>query len=218
VTLSDHANALEAPALDAHALETSTGLDSRKLAIWTFIGSECLFFASLISTYVVYRGKSLVGPFPHDAWTSPSGQHFEPIIEIPLVTFGTAVLLFSSFFVVLALYNAQRGNQKGLITWLGATIVCGFFFIGMQVYEFTHFVHKGLTLQTNLFGASFFTLTGFHGAHVTLGVIWLITMFILAVRGKLVASRAHYLEIAALYWHFVDVVWIVIFPVVYLMK
>jgi cytochrome c oxidase subunit 3/cytochrome o ubiquinol oxidase subunit 3 len=218
VTLSDHANALEAPALDAHALETSTGLDSRKLAIWTFIGSECLFFASLISTYVVYRGKSLVGPFPHDAWTSPSGQHFEPIIEIPLVTFGTAVLLFSSFFVVLALYNAQRGNQKGLVTWLGATIVCGFFFIGMQVYEFTHFVHKGLTLQTNLFGASFFTLTGFHGAHVTLGVIWLITMFILAVRGKLVASRAHYLEIAALYWHFVDVVWIVIFPVVYLMK
>jgi cytochrome c oxidase subunit 3/cytochrome o ubiquinol oxidase subunit 3 len=208
VTLSDH----------AHALETSTGLDSRKLAIWTFIGSECLFFASLISTYVVYRGKSLVGPFPHEAWISPSGQHFEPIIEIPLVTFGTAVLLFSSFFVVLALYNAQRGNRKGLLTWLGATIICGFFFIGMQVYEFTHFVHKGLTLQTNLFGASFFTLTGFHGTHVTLGVIWLITMFILALRGKLTASRAIYLEIAALYWHFVDVVWIVIFPVVYLMK
>src|SRR3954464_7291740 len=98
-----------------HGIEpaTSTGLDSRKLAIWTFIGSECMFFASLISTYVVYRGKSLVGPFPHEAWVSPSGQHFEPIIEIPLVTFGTAVLLFSSFFVVLALYNAQRGNRKG---------------------------------------------------------------------------------------------------------
>ena len=211
--MSDHA--IAAP---AHALETSTGLDSRKLAIWTFIGSECMFFASLISTYVVYRGKSLVGPFPHEAWTSPSGQHFEPIIEIPLVTFGTAVLLFSSFFVVLALYNAQRGNRKGLIGWLGATILCGFFFIGMQVYEFTHFVHKGLTLQTNLFGASFFTLTGFHGTHVTLGVIWLITMFILALRGQLTASRAIYLEMAALYWHFVDVVWIVIFPVVYLMK
>jgi cytochrome c oxidase subunit 3 len=213
VTLSDHATA--AP---AHAIETSTGLDSRKLAIWTFIGSECMFFASLISTYVVYRGKSLVGPFPHEAWTSPSGQHYEPIIEIPLVTFGTAVLLFSSFFVVLALYNAQRGNRKGLIGWLGATILCGFFFIGMQVYEFTHFVHKGLTLQTNLFGASFFTLTGFHGTHVTLGVIWLLTMFILALRGKLTANRSIYLEIAALYWHFVDVVWIVIFPVVYLMK
>ncbi|HEU4648539.1 MAG TPA: cytochrome c oxidase subunit 3 [Gemmatimonadales bacterium] len=211
--MSDHA--IAAP---AHALETSTGLDSRKLAIWTFIGSECMFFASLISTYVVYRGKSLVGPFPHEAWTSPSGQHFEPIIEIPLVTFGTAVLLFSSFFVVLALYNAQKGNRKGLIGWLGATILCGLFFIGMQVYEFTHFVHKGLTLQTNLFGASFFTLTGFHGTHVTLGVIWLITMFILALRGQLTAKHAITLEIAALYWHFVDVVWIVIFPVVYLMK
>lgn len=214
--MSDHAHATAA-AMPAH-LETATGLDSRKLAIWTFIGSECMFFASLISTYVVYRGKSLVGPFPHEAWTSPSGQHFEPIIEIPLVTFGTAVLLFSSFFVVLALYNAQRGNRKGLLGWLGATILCGLFFIGMQVYEFTHFVHKGLTLQTNLFGASFFTLTGFHGTHVTLGVIWLITMFILALRGQLTAKHAITLEIAALYWHFVDVVWIVIFPVVYLMK
>ncbi|HEX5387483.1 MAG TPA: cytochrome c oxidase subunit 3 [Gemmatimonadales bacterium] len=202
----------------AHALETSTGLDSRKLAIWTFIGSECMFFASLISTYVVYRNKSLVGPFPHEAWVSPAGQHFEPIIEIPLVTAGTAVLLFSSFFVVLALYGAQRGNRKMMIGWLGATILCGFFFIGMQVYEFTHFVHKGLTLQTNLFGASFFTLTGFHGTHVTIGVIWLITMFILALRGQLPPENSINLEMAALYWHFVDVVWVVIFPVVYLMK
>jgi cytochrome c oxidase subunit 3 len=205
---------------EAHALPepTSTGLDSRKVAIWTFLGSECMFFASLISTYVVYRGKSLVGPFPHEAWVSPSGQHFEPIIEIPLVTVGTAVLLFSSFFVVLALYNAQRGNRKGLLGWLGATIACGLFFVGMQVYEFTHFVHKGLTLQTNMFGASFFTLTGFHGTHVTIGVIWLITMFVLALRRQLPPSDAFRLEIAALYWHFVDVVWVVIFPVVYLMK
>jgi heme/copper-type cytochrome/quinol oxidase subunit 3 len=202
----------------AHPLTepTTTGLDSRKLAIWAFIGSECLFFASLISTYVVYRGRSLVGPFPHQAWVSPSGQHFEPIIEVPLVTLGTAVLLFSSLFVVLALYYARRGSRAGLLTWLGATIACGLFFMGMQVYEFTHFVHKGLKLQTNLFGASFFTLTGFHGTHVTIGVIWLSTMFILALRRQLPPEESLRLELAALYWHFVDVIWIVIFPVVYL--
>jgi cytochrome c oxidase subunit 3/cytochrome o ubiquinol oxidase subunit 3 len=204
---------------EAHAIETSTGIDSRKVAIWTFIGSECLFFASLIATYVTYRGKSLVGPFPHEPWTDPAtGTVMEPIFEIPLVTLGTALLLFSSLFIVLALYGAQKGNRKMLLGWLAATIACGLFFVGMQVYEFTHFVHKGLTLQRNLFGASFFTLTGFHGTHVTLGVIWLITMFILAVRGQLPPKRSINLEIAALYWHFVDVVWVVIFPVVYLMK
>jgi heme/copper-type cytochrome/quinol oxidase subunit 3 len=212
--LTDVAHA--APA--AH-LETSTGLDSRKLAIWTFLGSECMFFASLISTYVIYRGRSLVGPFPHTPWTDPTtGQKYEAIIEIPLVTVGTALLLFSSLFIVLALYGAQRGNRKMLLGWLGATIMCGMFFVGMQVYEFTHFVHKGLTLQRNMFGASFFTLTGFHGTHVTIGVIWLITMFILALRKQLPPENSLNLEMAALYWHFVDVVWIIIFPVVYLMQ
>jgi heme/copper-type cytochrome/quinol oxidase subunit 3 len=193
---------------EAHALhpETSTGIDNRKLAIWTFIGSECLFFASLISTYLVYKGKSLVGPFPRD------------IFEIPLVTFGTALLLFSSLFVVLSLNAAEQGNRKKTILWLGLTITCGLFFVGMQVYEFSHFVHKGLTMQGNLFGASFYTLTGFHGTHVTIGVIWLFTVFIEVLRGKVPPAKALNLEIAALYWHFVDVVWIVIFPVVYLMN
>jgi cytochrome c oxidase subunit III len=203
----------------AHALETSTGLDSRKLAIWTFIGSECMFFATLISNYLVNKGRSLVGPFAHEPWTDPAtGKVMEPIIEIPLVTVGTALLLFSSLFVVLALYGAQKGNRRMLLGWLGATLVCGLFFVGMQVYEFTHFVHNGLTLQRNMFGASFFILTGFHGTHVTIGVIWLATMFYLAVRRKLPPERSLNLEMAALYWHFVDVVWIVIFPVVYLIR
>ena len=199
---------------------TSTGLDNRKLAIWTFIGSECLFFATLISTYVVYKGQSLRGPFPHEEWTDPStGQKLEKVFSIPLVTFGTAVLLFSSFFVVLALNGLQRGKMKQFIGWLSATVVCGLFFIGMQVFEFTHFVtEKHLGFTTNLFGSSFFTLTGFHGTHVTIGVLWLATLLYLGLRGKMDSSKALNLEIAALYWHFVDVVWIVIFPVVYLMK
>ncbi|MEE8267456.1 MAG: cytochrome c oxidase subunit 3, partial [Gemmatimonadales bacterium] len=113
---------------------------------------------------------------------------------------------------------AQHGNRKMMIGWLGATIIAGLFFIGMQVYEFTHFVHKGLGFTTNLFGSSFYTLTGFHGTHVAIGIIWLTTIFVLAVRGKLPPEKALNLELAALYWHFVDVVWIVIFPVVYLMR
>lgn len=207
----------------AHAMEhqTATGIDSRKVAIWTLIGSECLLFASLISTYLVYKGKSLVGPLPHaesQCMLHGKLQACEPIFEIPLVTFGTAVLLFSSFFVVLALYGAQRGNRKMLVGWLSATVLCGLFFIGMQVYEFTHFFHKGLGYSTNLFSQTFYTLTGFHGSHVTVGVIWLATLLVLALRGKLPQEKALNLEIAALYWHFVDVVWIVIFPVVYLMR
>ncbi len=194
--------------MDAHALhpETSTGMPNRKLAIWTFIGSECLFFASLISVYLVYKGKSLVGPYPSE------------IFEIPLVTAGTALLLFSSLFVVLALNGCEQGNRKKFLGWLAMTILCGLFFIGMQVYEFTHFYHEGLTMQKNLFGASFFTLTGFHGTHVTIGVIWLLSVFIEGVRGHVPPAKALNFEMAALYWHFVDVVWIVIFPVVYLMN
>ena len=194
--------------MDAQTLHpaTSTGIPNRKLAIWTFIGSECLFFASLISVYLVYRGKSLVGPYPAE------------IFEIPLVTVGTALLLFSSLFVVLALNGCEQGNRKKFLGWLAMTILCGLFFIGMQVYEFTHFYHEGLTMQKNLFGASFFTLTGFHGTHVAIGVIWLLTVFFEGVRGRVPPAKALNFEIAALYWHFVDVVWIVIFPVVYLMN
>jgi hypothetical protein len=121
----------------AHAAhpETSTGIDNRKLAIWTFIGSECLFFASLISVYLVNKDKSISGPTAAD------------IFEIPLVTFGTAVLLFSSFFVVLALNGAQRGDKKKLVMWLSLTVLCGLFFVGMQVYEFQHFLPQGPGVQ-----------------------------------------------------------------------
>ena len=111
---------------------TATGLNSRKLAIWTFIGSECMFFASLIGTYLVYKGRDVSGPKPHAEWLL-KGVPQEQMLEIPLVTFGTALLLFSSFFIVLALYGAQKGNRKQMIGWLLATIACGMFFVGMQI-------------------------------------------------------------------------------------
>jgi cytochrome c oxidase subunit 3/cytochrome o ubiquinol oxidase subunit 3 len=105
---------------------------------------------------------------------------------------------------------------RGLRIWLGATALLGAVFLGGQFFEFTEFKHEGLGLTTNIFGSSFFTLTGFHGAHVTIGVIWLMSLLIMSLRGGIRKDQALNVEIAGLYWHFVDIVWIVIFTLVYL--
>ena len=190
----------------ATAHHTSMGLDSRKMALWAFIGSECLLFGSLISTYLIYKGKSVVGPYPHD------------ILNIPFTSVSTFDLLMSSLMMVLALAAVQRGDLKWAKIWLFATAFLGILFLGGQVYEFTSFVREGLTLQTNLFGCTFFVLTGTHGAHVTVGVLWLLTLWVRALQGKLGPAQAVTVEISGLYWHFVDVVWIVIFTLVYLIQ
>jgi heme/copper-type cytochrome/quinol oxidase subunit 3 len=180
------------------------GVDHRKLAMWTFLGSECFLFGTLIATYLAYRGRDAVGPHPHE------------ILNIPLTTLSTFDLLMSSLLMVLALAAVQRGDRRQARLWLAGTALFGLIFLGFQAYEFTEFVHEGLTLQTNLFGSTFFVLTGFHGGHVTLGVLWLVTLLVLDLRGKLGVQDAIKVEVAGLYWHFVDVVWIVIFTVVYL--
>ena len=185
---------------------TSLGLDSRKIAFWAFIGSECLLFGSLISTYLVYKGKSLVGPYPHD------------VLNIPFTSFSTFDLLMSSLWMVLALAAVQRNDMKWAKVWLLGTAVGGLIFLGGQVWEFSHFVHEGLTLHTNLFGATFFVLTGTHGLHVAVGVLWLLTLFVRALQGKLTSANAMTVEITGLYWHFVDVIWIVIFTLIYLIQ
>ena len=212
---------------DPHA--TSTGLDNKKIAIWTFIGSECMLFASLISTYLIYKGRSKVGPFPHEVYTDPmTGQHMKAILNIPVTSASTFVLLMSSLAMVLALAAVQNKNlPKHTLgerilgssqLWLLMTAVLGTTFLGFQAYEFTSFVHEGLMIRTNLFGSSFFTLTGFHGAHVTAGVIWLLTLLAIDRKRGLGPRDEVNVDIAALYWHFVDVVWIAIFTLIYLIK
>ena len=192
--------ALAAPA------PTSTGLPSRKLLFWSFLGSECMFFGSLIATYLVYHGRDQTGPRPHD------------VLRIPLTSYSALLLLASSLTMVLALSAVQRGNRRGSLTWLAATALLGMHFLANQAWEFTHFVREGFKLQTNLFSCSFYVLTGIHGTHVALGVLWLWSLFVVALRGRLPRERALDVEIAGLYWHFVDVVWIVIFTVVYLIQ
>ena len=185
---------------------TTTGIDNRKMMIWVFLGSECMFFGSLIATYLIYFGRSLSGP----------GLE---ILDIPTTSVSTFVLLMSSFMMVMAYSSIAKGDVKKFRVWIMCTAILGATFLGFQYYEFTEFAHHyHLTPQTNLFGTTFFTLTGFHGAHVTVGVIWLITLFGYSFYRKedLIRDDALNVDFLALYWHFVDVVWIGIFTVVYL--
>jgi cytochrome c oxidase subunit 3/cytochrome o ubiquinol oxidase subunit 3 len=199
---------LEAPAEvqeqghDPHG--TSTGVTNTKLAMWVFLSSECLFFGAFIATYLLYRGRELTGPHPQDVY------------NIPFTSVTSFILLMSSLTMVLALAAIQRGDYRRLRVWLLATALFGVTFIGGQVYEFTEFYREGLALKTNVFGSSFFVLTGLHGLHVTAGIIWLLSLWGLSASGRLKAADSEKVEIAGLYWHFVDVVWIVIFTVVYL--
>ena len=226
-----------------HAHYTSTGLEHRKIAVWAFIGSECMLFASLISTYLVYKGRSKVGPFPHEwsckasnvvarsaegvqALGCAAGDVLKPILDIPVTSQSTFVLLMSSLAMVLALEGVENAGKpgydrwyKGSKFWLLMTALMGTTFLGYQAYEFTSFVHEGLTIRTNLFGSSFFTLTGFHGGHVTVGVLWLATMLAIDMkRGLKGKTDVLLVDICALYWHFVDVVWIAIFTLIYLIQ
>ena len=224
--------------------DTSTGLNHRKMLMWAFLSSDCMFFATLIATYLVYRGKSKIGPFPED------------LFSIPVTSVSTFVLLMSSMSMVLAYAALRRGSIKTYRVWLLSTIIMGATFLGFQTFEFFEFVnhevhidcHKyhatpgefsefeagiadrectegveeyegthGLTPRTNLFGTTFYTLTGLHGTHVTIGVIWLLALFFYSFKKGGVTPKRHLdTDLAALYWHFVDVVWIIIFPVVYL--
>ena len=180
--------------------------DNRKVGMWTFLGSECVFFASLIATYLVYKARSIGGPTPAE------------VLSIPLTSFSTFVLLMSSLLMVLALAAIQRNDSRWTRIWLFSTALFGMVFLLGQVYEFTSLYRDGLALQTNLFGQTFFTLVGFHGAHVAIGVIWLLVLAVAATMGKMNKTRALSVELCGLYWHFVDVVWILIFTLVYLME
>ena len=187
--------------------DTNTGVSNAKLAIWLFLSSEALFFGAFLATYFLYRGRDtqfLKGPVPSSEF------------NIPFTSVTSFILLMSSLTMVLALAAIQRGDHKRLQIWLLTTALFGLTFIGGQVFEFTEFYRSGLHLSTNMFGTTFFVLTGLHGAHVTMGIIWLLLLYGRSVQGKLPQSRHEAVEIAGLYWHFVDIVWIVIFFSVYL--
>ena len=198
----------ETPVAHGHAADvmhaTSTGVSNAKMGMWAFLGSECLLFGALISTYILYRHRAVSGPTPHQLY------------DIPFTSVSSFVLLMSSFSMVLAVSAIQRGDERRLRVWLSTTALLGAVFVSGQIFEFTSFIRRGMTIKTNVTSGAFYVLTGFHGVHVTIGIIMLLSLVNLSVRGKIPQHRSEIVEIAGLYWHFVDIVWIIIFTVVYL--
>lgn len=267
-----------------HDHTTTTGIPNKKLFMWAFLASDCMFFGALISTHLIYR-----------LHPTPNQPDIVGLFSLELTSFSTFILLMSSLLMALAVNACQKGSLHATRKMLLGTIVFGLIFLTCQVYEFSHFVHeKGLTLSSSMFGSTFYTLTGTHGCHVAIGVLWLVLMYIrtfkpadgspwilksvvhLAVftlttvafikallsgvhavqefgaTGEAVSTLVHHdlpalivsavgiaalfflgrdtravefgetnavdVESMGLYWHFVDIVWIIIFTVVYLLE
>jgi cytochrome c oxidase subunit 3/cytochrome o ubiquinol oxidase subunit 3 len=190
---------------DAHeAHYSSTGLSNNKLGMWLFLGSECLLFGGLISTYMLYRNRHSENLGPDQLW------------DIPFTSSSSFVLLMSSLTMVLAVSSAKRADDRNTKLWLSITALLGSLFVAGQVYEFTTFYREGLGYTTSLFSSSFFTLTGFHGVHVSVGIIMLMSLVGMITKGRIHGEKAEVVELIGLYWHFVDIVWILIFTLVYL--
>ncbi|MGA1204542.1 MAG: cytochrome c oxidase subunit 3 [Opitutales bacterium] len=201
VDTATHADPLE------ELKNTNTGVENKKMAMWAFLASDCMFFGTLISTHLIYRKI-------YPTVVDPTG-----IFSIELTGFSSFILLMSSFLMALTVSSAHKKNIKGVRLFLAGTILFGLIFLGGQVYEFSHFAHeKGLTLSSNVFGSTFYVLTGTHGVHVALGVLWLASWLGFSFTKKFKWVHTLDIEIAGLYWHFVDIVWIVIFTVVYLVE
>jgi len=200
---------MEHASAPTHALhaETHTGIDSRKIAIWLFLGSEVMFFSALIGAYLLTRANA-----------AKPAEVFD-IETIQLITFNTFLLIVSSLTMVLSLGFIRRGSQVGMRIALLATILLGTTFVTIQAFEYRNLFNKGLTMNGDpfIFGSTFYLLTGFHGMHVIGGVIWNFFVWLKAMRGGFTQDNNTGIELAGLYWHFVDLVWIVLFTIIYLL-
>lgn len=178
---------------------------NKYLAFWFFLGGETVLFGSLFGTYLGLRASTEGGPGPGD------------LFHLDLVFIMTMILLTSSLTSVFAVINMKRGNFAKLKLWMWATVVLGLTFLGFEIYEFYEYYHAGLGFSVSAFGSAFYTLVGTHGAHVTFGVFWISTLLIRYRKGGITLTNAPKFYTAVLYWHFIDVVWVFIFTVVYLL-
>jgi heme/copper-type cytochrome/quinol oxidase subunit 3 len=185
---------------------TATGISNWKVGFWTFLASECLFFGTLISTYMVFKGRAVVGPYPAE------------IFDVLHTTISTTILLFSSLAMVLALHNVLQAKKQWAIFWLAMVIAMGGAFLGLEFQSYLKYIDYGLTLTSSTFGSSYYVLTGTHKVHVLVGMIWMAALIWLIYRDRIPPAKAEQVEIAGLYWHFVDIIWIVIFTLVYLLQ
>ena len=187
--------------------DTNTGVSNNKLVMWLFLASDCLLFGALISTFLLYRTNI------ND---NTSFETASDVFDIPFTSLSSFVLLMSSLTMVLALSAVTRGDERNGRIWLLTTAFLGMVFIGGQVYEFSIFRAEGLGYSTNTWTSAFYTLTGFHGVHVSVGILLLLGTVFGTRKSGLGAEKSENVEIVGLYWHFVDIVWVIIFTIVYL--
>ena len=209
--MSDSFAATYDPAVDAPAhhhpvydYDSGPPVERGKFAIWLFLATEVMFFSGLIGAYIVLRSASANWPNPEER------------LAVGITAFNTFVLITSSWLMVKSLFAAQKGDKKGILFWLGLTILGGSLFVGIQAYEYTELVHHGWLPNSDIFFSTFYITTGFHGCHVVVGVIWLIAAWFKALRGGYHPRNYLGLELAGLYWHFVDLVWVLLFTIIYL--
>jgi len=195
----------EAP-LTAHGTVLNLQIPNGKIAMWLFLGSELMFFTGLIGAYIVIRGGQGFGNWPNPYLA----------LNVPLTAFNTFLLICSSVSVVWGLQGIQAGDRRTGNLGLLMSTIFGAIFCGIQVYEYVELIHHGFRPDTNVFGSCFYAMTGFHGLHVFVGVIALAWLTILGFQGKW--NHKHYaaVEYTGLYWHFVELVWIVLFAILYL--
>jgi len=198
--------AADAPAHHHPVYDYDSGppVERGKFAIWLFLATEIMFFSGLIGAYIVLRTASKSWPHP------------ETRLAVNLTAANTFILIMSSWTMVKAVFSAKRGDQGGLVRWLIATILIGSVFVGIQVYEYIELYHHGALPRVDIFWSTFYAMTGFHGTHVVVGVIWNLCVLMGALRGKYTAKNNLGVELAGLYWHFVDLVWVLLFTIVYL--
>lgn len=178
---------------------------STNIGFWVYLMSDCLMFAVLFATYGVLQGNYAAGPAPKD------------LFDLELVAVNTAMLLFSSITYGFAMLSMVQGNKSGTLRWLGITLIFGLCFLGIELYEFHHLIHEGAGPQRSGFLSAFFTLVGTHGLHVTFGCIWLVTLMVQVSQRGLTSANQRRLTCLSLFWHFLDVIWIGVFTIVYLM-
>ena len=172
---------------------------------WVYLMTDCVLFASLFSIYAVLQGNTFGGPSGAD------------IFNLPFVLTETLILLTSSFTCGMVLLAARKNNKNGVIGSLAATFVFGAIFLGMEISEFSHLVHMGNSWQRNGFLSAYFTLVGTHGLHILVGLLWIIALKFYVYKRGLTTDMIRKLTTFSLYWHFLDIVWVFIFTIVYLM-
>lgn len=177
----------------------------KTFGFWIFLITDCILFGVLFATYIVLRGNTNGGPTP------------EELFEMPGIIAETFILLTSSFTSGLAVLAMHQGKKNQLIGWLGVTALLGASFIALEVTEFMHMVHEGAVISTSAFLSSFYVLVGTHGCHVSLGLIWMIGLILQLKKRGITSVTKRKVDVLSLYWHFLDVVWIFVFTVVYLM-